>query len=63
MAKHVIDHTRLQDDQIRLRNFLTVERRHRPLHPADNPFMRRKAPAIDGRRLQEFLRIARGRLT
>lgn len=65
MSRHIVDH-RAASDGGRLKNFLAVERRKSPegSHPHSQELMRRRPGGrADARRLAEFLRIEKGRLT
>lgn len=62
MTKHLADRRTPSSDG-RLRHFLAVERQmgEDGSHPSSRQLAQRKAIKNDGRRMQEFLRIERGR--
>lgn len=62
MTRHVADSGHSAPRGARIRQFLTIERESGPAHPASRMLWRKPAARpVAGRRMQEFLRIARGR--
>lgn len=62
MTRHVADAGHSTPTGARVRQFLTIERQSGDAHPASRMLWRKPAarPAA-GRRMQQFLRIARGK--
>lgn len=63
MTRHITDTDHSAPGCARLRQYVAIERENGPAHPASTLLWRRpvERPAA-GRRMQEFLRIARGRM-
>lgn len=63
MAKHPIDRARTTDGGLRAGHYADIERRSgdETKHPKVASLARRPQAKDDGRRVQEFARIARGR--
>ena len=63
MAKHPIDRARTTDDGQRAEHFADIERRSgdEAKHPKVETLARRPQADGEGRRVQEFARIERGR--
>lgn len=62
MTRHVADTDHGAPGSARLRQYMAIERENGPAHPASKLLWRRPiARPVANRRMQEFLRIARGR--
>jgi len=63
MAKHPIDRARTTDDGLKAEHYADIERRggDEAMHPKIEALARRPQAKGDGRRVQEFARIERGR--
>ncbi|MBC7153239.1 MAG: hypothetical protein H5U19_01175 [Rhodobacteraceae bacterium] len=61
MTRHVADTDHTTPGSARLRQYVAIERQSAPAHPASKMLWRRPVTRpVAGRRMQEFLRIARG---
>lgn len=63
MTRHIADTDHSGPTGARVRQFLNIERENVSAHPASKMLWRRPTErSAAGRRMQEFLRIARGRM-
>ncbi|MBW6506483.1 MAG: hypothetical protein K0B00_07005 [Rhodobacteraceae bacterium] len=61
MTRHIADHERKGEDADRLRAFVEIERSEKP-SPATTKAQRQSGRGADaGRRMEEFVRIEKGR--